>query len=364
MKLLEKISYAVIGLFISTGIFLLFYHGKDSGPNPIQKIKEKKVEKNKSKSVKSFDIVFYNVENLFDTIQDLSKNDNDFLPNTKKKWNTERYQKKIHDLARVIHEINPKKHPIIVGLCEIENKNVVHDLIKSGELAKSDYEIIHRDSPDERGIDVALIYKTSVFKPIHQSFINIYLPQGPRTATRDIVYVKGVILQDTIHVFFNHWPSRSGGQEQSEPNRIFAATQLKIRVDSLFKINPQSKIIIMGDMNDYPDNKSVYEILRAKEISHSGSPELINLTYSLHKKGKGTYFYKGEWGVLDNVIVSSGLLKSKKGLKAKEAKIFSSEWMLYTNKKGEKSPNRTYGGNEYYGGVSDHLPIVLKLTYK
>lgn len=373
MKLFEKISYMLIGAFLALGMVLFFTHGKDSGPTPLgkesplqKKKKKKKKKKEKASSEKniSYQLAFYNVENLFDTVQDRSVRDDDFLPQSKKKWNTERYFKKINDVARVIHEINPKQHPVIVGLCEVENENVLRDLIKTEHLADAEYHIVHRNSADGRGIDVACLYRPSSFTLLSHTFYTFTLPDRKAPSTREIVYVKGILAKDTLHLFLNHWPSRSKGQEASEPDRIYVAGLLRQRIDSLLAINPMTRIVIMGDLNDFPTDKSVYEILGAKE---PGNPQatLYNLTYNLHQEGQGTYFYKGEWGVLDHAIVSKGLSDVKKGLKAKKtAVIFSADWMLYTNKKGEQSPNRTYGGREYYGGVSDHLPIVLKLSLK
>ncbi len=311
------------------------------------------------KKSKSFIVGFYNVENLFDTIDDPHKNDNQFLPDSKKKWNSERYYKKLNDLSRVIYTIDSTNLPVVFGLSEVENKAVVEDLIHTDYL-KDKYEIIHKESPDGRGIDVAVIFQPKKFKVLHKEWIRFQLPNKERPSTRDIVYVQGLIMKkDTLNFFFCHWPSRYGGEEKSRPYRAKAAKMLKAKLDSLRKINPDTKILVMGDLNDHPDNEAVQNILEAKKDKGN----LINLMWPIKEKNEGTHFYKGHWGVLDHIIVSASLLKKNKGLSTKHeyVGIHKPDFLLYTNKKGVKSPSRTYGGNNYYGGFSDHLAIYLEL---
>lgn len=311
------------------------------------------------KKKKNYLVGFYNVENLFDTIDDPHKNDNQFLPSSKKQWTTKRYSKKLNDLSRVIYSIDSTNLPVVFGLSEVENKEVVQDLINTDRL-KGNYQIIHKESPDSRGIDVAVIYQPKKFQLIHKEFIRFQLPNKERPSTRDIVYVQGTILKkDTVNFFFCHWPSRYGGEEKSRPYRAKAAQKLKDKTDSLRNINSKSKIIIMGDLNDHPDNESVQNILMAKKEKSF----LINMMWQFKEKGEGTHFYKGHWGVLDHVIISSSLLKKNKGLSTQmdAVGIHKPEFALYTNKKGMQVPSRTYGGKNYYGGFSDHLPIYLRL---
>jgi predicted extracellular nuclease len=314
------------------------------------------------KKQKSYLVGFYNVENLFDTLDDPHKNDNQFLPTSKKKWTTDRYFKKLNDLSEVIYSIDSTNLPIVFGLSEVENFNVVQDLINTNRLSSSEYKILHKESPDFRGIDVAVIFQPKKFNLIHKEWIRFQLPNKEKPSTRDIVYVKGNILKkDTIHFFFCHWPSRYGGTEKSIPYRAKAASQLRNKVDSLYALNKNAKIIIMGDLNDHPEDESVRDILKAKKENS----DLINLMWQFKEKNEGTHFYKGHWGVLDHMIISNGLHSAKKGLKtdANSAFIHKPDFVLYTNKKsGIKSPSRTYGGKNYYGGYSDHLPIYLKLS--
>ena len=301
-------------------------------------------------------IVFYNVENLFDTIDDPKINDEEFLPQSDKHWNSERYNKKLNDLSKVISSIDKEELPELIGLAEIENQQVLEDLIHTQYLSKGNYQIVHVDSPDKRGIDVALLYRKGEFKVL--SFEPLHV--DPAFETRDILHVYGKLGKDKVHLFVNHWPSRWGGTEKSEPNRIVAAQTLKNKVDEILSKNQEAKIIIMGDMNDEPDNKSIAEVLGAK--SPASKAQLYDLMIPLDEQNKGSYAYRGQWNMLDNLIVSGSVLHGK-GFVASDqlGQIFHAKWMEYTNKNGEMSPNRTYGGPNYYGGVSDHFPVYLEL---
>lgn len=306
-----------------------------------------------------YTVMSYNVENLFDTIDDPKIPDEEFLPESEKEWTRDRYQKKLADISKVISEINPKELPELIGLAEIENQMVLEDLIRTPEL-NNKYAIIHEESPDYRGIDVALLYRKDAFREITHEVIPVVFPDEPKFKTRDILHVTGLIKHKTVHIFVNHWPSRIGGDEKTEPKRVFAASVLKKKVDQVLKEDPHARIIIMGDMNDEPENKSLKETLGAK-MPGSGAP-LVNLMMPDEAAGKGTYFYRGNWNMLDNLVVSEPVLKSN-GMRVENAKgyIFSADWMIYTNKEGDKTPNRTYVGNKYVAGVSDHFPVYCKI---
>ncbi len=309
-------------------------------------------------------IASYNVENLYDTIDDPTTDDNEFLPNTSNDWNTDKYQQKIKNLAHVISAINKYELPELIGLIEIENANVIQDLINNELLAKGNYGIVHKDSPDKRGIDVALIYRKDEFQVIEFEAINIFYDFEPQTTTRDILYVKGKLKNgEIIHVFENHWSSRRDGEETSEPKRMHTAKILREKVDAIFKKDKKAKIIIMGDFNDEPSNKSLNEILMASGQKNSqNSNQLYNLMFDKHLLGYGTYYYKAGWNMLDNLIVSVALLDSpgKYQLSFDGGQIFSTRWMMYDNvKTGELTPNRSYSGPKYHGGYSDHLPVYM-----
>lgn len=309
---------------------------------------------------KSVSIAFYNVENLYDTINDPLTKDDDFTPSGKKAWTTERYYKKLNDISAVLKEIGHNNLPDLVGFAEIENRKVLEDLILSNKESQEIYEIVHEESPDGRGIDVGLIYNKNIFKYLNHKKIPIITQSEYKV--RDILYTKGILHDsDTIHIFINHWKSRSGGQEQTESERIICAQTLRKEVDSVFAININAKILIMGDLNDEPKNKSIFEILQANNTYDFKS--LYNIMYDLSEQEKGTHSYRGEWNMLDNIIVSQNLLNDKSGfiVAGKTGHIYSEDWISYISKDGNKSPNRTYGGNNYYGGYSDHYPVYVVL---
>ncbi|MCD4774356.1 MAG: endonuclease, partial [Bacteroidales bacterium] len=258
--------------------------------------------------VENLKLVFYNVENLFDTINDPNKKDESYLPTSKIAWNTERYLHKLDNLAKVISNIDSLNMPQIIGLSEVENRKVLEDLVSHTKLKNADYQIIHKESPDERGIDVALLYQSNSFKPIFIEAINITFPFDESDHTRDILYVKGLISQsDTLHVFVNHWSSRWGGQEKSEPKRIFIAKILKEKVDKIYSTNPKANIVILGDLNDNPDNISILQHLGADSVFNNEEKSLINLSFKRYSNGEGTVYWKS-WGFFDQIIVSSNLL--------------------------------------------------------
>jgi len=322
--------------------FILLWAGMVSCQSSVQK--------------KHVTVVFYNVENLFDTVDDPMVDDGEFLPGSDKKWTQERYRKKLNDIARVIVDINREDLPEIVGLCEIENQSVLEDLVKTKDLSKGKYRIVHEESPDKRGIDVALLYRKGEFRELSHEVLKV----DPGFKTRDILHVYGKLGHDKIHFFVNHWPSRIGGLIQSQPNRETAAAVLKSGVDAILKDDPSAKIIILGDMNDEPDNKSVRMTLGAK--APESQVELVNLMMPLDEQNLGSYNYRGTWNMLDNLIVTESLLRGRGFVTKAPGHIFHEEWMEYKNKNGEISPNRTYGGPNYYGGVSDHFPVYLELN--
>ena len=319
-----------------------------------------------SKGKKELTVVFYNVENLFDTINQPDKRDGDFTPQGKLNWDTKRYHDKVSKLSYVLSSINKEVLPGIIGLCEVENRNVIEDLIDQERLKKGKYKIVHDESPDKRGIDCALIYRKDEFKYLKHKTINIEFPWDKEYKTRDILYVQGLVgKKDTLNIFVNHWPSRRGGQEKSEPNRIYVAMQLKKAIDNIQEENPFAKIIIMGDFNDEPTDKAIIETLNADNNKNTTNPMgLYNLMYDIQANGEGSYNYKDDWNMLDNLIVSNSLLGDAKGFKTKHnaGNIYRNKHICFKNNKGIYTPSRTYGGPRYYGGFSDHFPVYFKIT--
>ena len=314
-----------------------------------------------------FSFAFYNVENLFDTIDDPAINDSSFLPNSQVAWNSKRYNHKLENIALVISSIDSAHFPTVFGLCEVENQGVLQELLKNPMVVKSNYEILHQDSPDERGIDVALLYDPAKYKPISTKYLKLTFSDNPENKTRDILYSKGLVLgKDTIHIFVNHWVSRWGGQEETEPYRLFTGTFLRNVVDSIFSLNPKANILIAGDLNDNPTDPSIAENLNTvlPEMPYSDNT-LYNLSLKQYLDGNGTLYYKS-WDMFDQVIVSGSLLTGSNNIRAisPDQKIFKKDWLLFKPQNGEVRPNRTASGRNYYGGFSDHLPVFIELEVR
>ncbi|MDR1699359.1 MAG: endonuclease [Prevotellaceae bacterium] len=310
-------------------------------------------------------IMFYNVENLFDPEDEPDKSDEEFTPKGTRYWSYPRYRQKLSNISKVIVALGGWEAPALIGLCEVENRKTMEDLTQQAPLKRLGYQFIHQESPDERGIDVALLYQKEKYQPVHEEFIEINFPQDPSRKTRDILYSSGVVpTGDTLHVFVNHFPSRYGGELVSEPNRIFVASLLRRRVDSLLARNPQSLIVIMGDFNDHPDNRSIRDVLNAHEVKPPfKNTELYNLFALYHAQGMGSYKFQGEWGALDQMIVSGALLTGEQRVSTTQdnARVFRADFLLETDNMGDK-PFRTYTGFRFNGGFSDHLPIYTIFT--
>jgi predicted extracellular nuclease len=310
-------------------------------------------------------VAFYNVENLFDTINDPRINDAAYLPTSQVPWTAERYQTKLDNISRVIAAMDTLNFPHILGLCEIENRSVLEDLAASVFIADAAYNIIHYDGPDRRGIEVALLYRPDFFEPIYSESVDVNWDGMGRSNPRDLLYVKGIIAPtDTLHIFVNHWSSRWGGQEQSEHLRIGTARVLRSLIDSLFFVNIHSNIIVMGDFNDNPDDASLFSHLRA--VSPDGETMrgyLYNLAMIPYIKGEGTSVFNNNWDFFDQIILSSNLIKPvQNGWVADELEVIKKPWMLfYPPRGGEPRPNRTATGRSYFGGYSDHLPVMVRL---
>lgn len=312
-------------------------------------------------------IIFYNVENLFDTENDSIKDDDEFTPEGPKNWSNYRFYDKLNNTYRVILSIGEWNPPAVVGLCEIENRFVLNQLVYQTPLKRFDYKIVHFESPDKRGIDVALLYRNDKFKPSYSETIQIDFPFDSDSKTRDILYVKGVLFEiDTVHFFVNHWPSRWGGYLETKPKREFVASQLKIKVDSLFSLNLNPNIVIMGDFNDEPWDESIKNVLEATlDITGIRDKELLNLMARYEKDWLvGTNKYKEDWSVIDQFIVSGNLISEQNGIQVsvEGVRIHNLDFLLEEDKtNGGNKPFRTYVGYKYNGGFSDHLPVYIDL---
>ena len=323
------------------------------------------------KDYKAYSIGFYNVENLFDIYDSPDTFDEDFTPTGKYRWTAGLYQKKLENLARVISSLGRKElssPPAIVGLCEIENLQVLEDLIKMPLLAPYDYQIVHSDSPDERGIDVALLYRPNTFKlkdwKKHALLIYEAKNTSKRDFTRDQLVVSGSIDSENIHLIVNHWPSRSGGEKLSSYKRAEAARLNKIIIDSLQRQDPYIMIVNMGDFNDDPGNSSLNKILGARtkkeQVEFGG---LYNPFAAIATEGAGTSAYRDQWNLFDQILVSKSLIeKSPEKLTFFRAYIFNPPFLITSTGPYKNYPFRSFGQSGFTGGFSDHFPVYIILT--
>lgn len=308
-------------------------------------------------------ILFYNTENLFDTHNDPETLDDEFTPSGARHWTVDRFRKKVNHLSKVILVSSGFNPPDIVGLCEIENRQVLEKLLNETPLRKYGYSIIHKNSPDERGIDVALLFRNDHLQPVTYEYLPILDEDKQVLSTREILHAVFVVgHSDTLHVLFNHWPSRYRGQAETNALRLLAAHVLRNKVDAIFDGNPSSKICIMGDFNDEPQSKSIVEGLRpvdGKDSEKNG--QLVNLSANWEQ---GTIKFRQTWSVFDQIIVSGGLLLDDGWHTTPEqAKVVELPFLFEEDSKYRgKKLNRTFVGFKYHGGFSDHLPVLLELT--
>ncbi len=303
---------------------------------------------------------FYNVENLFDTLDDPYKNDDYFTPEGPVQWTAERYKTKLVNLSKVINEMADGQAPAILGLCEVENLLVLQDLVKQDLLKDENYSIVHIESDDERGIDNAILYREEFFKPYESGVEKIDLEMYD-DKTRDILWSKGVLENgDTLIVLVNHWPSRGGGQLESDPKRAQAAKTLRALVARMEAQLPNAAIVTMGDFNDEPIDNSIAQHLGATSSPQSG--HLYNLMGQMDKDGLGSYCYRGNWNMLDQIMVN-GVLFDGRGLEVDPDKtgIKSEDWLKQVDPDYYGYPLRTYGGRKYLGGYSDHFVVYTAL---
>ncbi len=317
-------------------------------------------------------IGFYNLENLFDTIPSPNTNDRDFLPQGRLAWNSEKYWSKQANMAKVIGLLATDVTPdgvALLGVAEVENRRVLEDLVVQPAIKERNYQIVHYESPDERGIDVALLYQPKYFKVIGSRPLPVDLidpKTGFRDFTRDVLYVTGLFQGDTLHVMVCHWPSRRGGETGSVWMREAAAQVCRRAVDSLLARNELAKIVVMGDLNDDPTNASLIKVLRAAKSTESmKAGDLYNPMYALYKSGNGTLAYRDAWNLFDQIIVSKGLVwKQAGGWQLLRAVVFREPWMFQEEGAFRGYPLRTFVGDIFLNGYSDHLPVYVLMVRK
>jgi hypothetical protein len=313
-------------------------------------------------------VSFYNLENLFDTINDPTINDEDFLPDGSYAYTSAVYQKKLDNLSSVLCKIGTDYNPdgfAICGVAEIENEDVLKDLAKQPSLADRKLKVVQFNSPDARGIDVALFYNPKYFKLLGSQALPTLLPAdgGFKEKTRDVLWVTGKLNGELVHVFVNHWPSRRGGEAASAPKRELAAAISRKIIDSLQKDDPNVKVINMGDLNDDPTNKSMTKVLRCKaKVKDMRKGELLNPFVEFYKKGLGTMAYQDAWGLFDQIVLSEGLAKAKgESLKFVKAEVYSRAFLFEKFGQYKGYPKRSFTGTTWNDGYSDHLPTLIVL---
>ena len=313
----------------------------------------------KEKHSHYFTIAFYNLENLFDTFDNKDTHDNDFLPASEKRWTPRRYKKKIRKLGYTISKIGFKtsgKLPVIIGLAEVENKQVINDLIDSKFLKSNNYGIVHYDSPDERGIDVALIYNKAFFKvKASETFsIDLFDEFGEIDHTRDVLLIEGYLNEEKIYVLVNHWPSRREGEKKSSPKRQIASDRVTEIINLIKQRDNNPKVIVMGDFNDNPSNKSVKQLVNSQDLYN---PFEYLLSYD-----KGSLNYRFGWNLFDQILFSTNFFEHKTNTHSfSKANIFDEEFLKQFKGKYKGNPFRTYVGKKYKGGYSDHFPVYIHL---
>ncbi|WP_245625617.1 endonuclease/exonuclease/phosphatase family protein [Flagellimonas eckloniae] len=304
-----------------------------------------------------FTVAFYNLENFFDTKNDPHKLDDDFTPDGKKVWDESKFSRKTKKLARTISLIGQDDSgtpPVLIGIAEVENKQVIEALLKTKSLREVNYDYVHFDSPDERGIDTALIYNKERFEVISSETIPLMVDNdnGDRDLTRDILYVHGRLHQEEIHVFVNHWPSRRDGANETSYKRIKAAETILQKIGNI--PTESFNCIIMGDFNDDPNSESIKTIMDTKMF--------VNPMQTLLSPVSGSANYKGEWSLFDQILISHSFLNYEKGTHSfKKAKVFAPKFLKEWKGKYKGNPFRTYAGKKYLGGYSDHFPVYLVL---
>lgn len=315
-------------------------------------------------------VMFYNVENLFDTLNDPDINDEEFLPTAAKAWNSAKYTRKLQNIEQVLMGVATanRDFPAVIGLSEIENRNVLEDIIVQGKLINGNYRICHHDSPDRRGVDVAFLYRPDRFEFEGQSALPVRMEEFPAMRTRDVVLMWGKIEGEQFCFMVAHWPSRSGGQAASDPKRRAAAKVMRDAADSIHRANPACKVVMMGDFNDDPFDPSIAEVLNAKQKTKElKEGDLFNPFWSMLKAGYGTLAYQDAWNSFDNIVVSENLvnarageLRLQKGTQPKfYGNIYRASFLFQQSGQYKGYPLRTFVGNDFQGGYSDHLPVYI-----
>ncbi|MDR1809205.1 MAG: endonuclease/exonuclease/phosphatase family protein [Prevotella sp.] len=311
-----------------------------------------------------YPVAFYNLENLYHPESTDERRDREFSPEGNKAWTMDKYNKKLANMAYAISRIAKEYGgPVAIGVSEIGNRKVLEDLLETGELKSRNYAIAHYESPDRRGVDVGLLYNPAIFKVTSSHPYPYRLPNNPDFRTRDQLLVSGTLAGEPFHIIVNHWPSRYGGGASSYLREHAAALSKHIS-DSIRRVDPKAKIVIMGDLNDDPSDKSVRDVLKAKRsIKDTKDGDLFNTMYPLFDKGIGSLAYQGTWNLFDQIIISGNLLgKDRSSLKFYQAKVFNADFLIDHEGKYKGYPMRTFRDNTFANGYSDHFPTYILLV--
>lgn len=318
------------------------------------------------KMYRTYGVAFYNLENLFDTINNNGKYDREFSPAGSNRWDGKKYWSKIGKLSYAISQMTTKTTPMgpaVIGVSEIENITVLQDLVKADAIKDWNLKIVHHDSPDARGVDVGLLYNPKLFRVLSVTNHRLVVPELPRFKTRDQMCVIGLMGGARVAVIVNHWPSRRGGEKESSWLREAAASLTRSITDSLYKIDPNMGVVVMGDLNDDPHNKSVSETLGAvRKISDTPEGGFFNPFWEKLDKGIGSYIYRGSWDLFDQIIVNRNLVDGRCGLKFRSAEVLNKPFLLQSEGQYKGYPHRTFSGGAWLNGYSDHLPTEIFLV--
>ncbi len=314
----------------------------------------------------NFSVLFYNAENLFDTRDDPVTIDEEFTPGGDRRWTYSKLKDKLLNISKVILNASGWEPPQLIALCEVENRNVLEKLLNDTPLQAFPYNIIHKESPDERGIDVAFLYNEDDFYPLNYQYYPLKNEQDSVEETREILYVSGILNEtDTLHFFVNHWPSRYGGLMETQSLRNLAAQTLRNLYDTLQQNLSNPKVVIVGDFNDQPQDESIARVLITRGAEEKfGFTDIVNLSEKWTNEEIGTIKYRSQWSVFDQVMVSGSLLLEDKGFitDSQMAQIVKLPFLLEKDERyGGIKTNRTFIGYRYNGGFSDHLPVLLRL---
>lgn len=344
-------KYLRLSPFLAAAVILFFTHFGIAQEKPVYKVAC---------------VGFYNLENLFDTIDDPAKNDKDFLPEGSFHWDSIKYANKLLNMSTVIADMATEITPFgvsVLGVCEVENKKVLEDLVAMPAIADRKYKIVHYDSPDKRGIDVGLLYQESFFKVKNSASYRLRFPNDPDYFSRDQLIVTGNMDGEDVSIIVAHWPSRSGGQSASEPNRIEAAKLGRHIIDSLLTDNPNAKIILMGDLNDDPNNKSVMNYIRARgKLAKMQDGDMYNVMYDHFKSGNGTLAWNDAWNLFDQLIVSEAFVSTDASTYIfHKSFVYKKDYLIQQEGNYKGYPLRTHAGGVYLNGYSDHFPVYMVL---